>query len=74
MSKVLKLVRSFIFLRHYQSSIYTRILGEPCDPRLLTNHYKKSSPVEHGLDFKSESAAIYILVREGVKNILSPFQ
>ena len=45
---------------------YARLLGEPCGGIMLANHYKKSSelPGDLGLDFKSEGAAIYILVRD----------
>ena len=55
------------------------MLGEPCDTRILLDHYGKTSPhlnTDQEMDFKSESAAIYVLVskREEVKgsgNILS---
>ena len=41
-----------------------RLLGEPCVRMVVGKHYKQSSdlPGDQGLDFKSESAAIYILV------------
>ena len=46
---------------------YFRLLGEPCDSRLLLEHYGKhhySQPEPQlDLDFKSESAAIYVLVK-----------
>merc|ERR1712183_1045243 len=42
------------------------LLGEPCDSRLLREHYGKhhysQREPELDLDFKSESAAIYVLV------------
>ena len=41
-----------------------RLLGEPCDSRLLLEHYGKPSAQhrDQEIDFKSESAAIYVLV------------
>ena len=48
-----------------------RLLGEPCDPAILIQHYGKLSSSVHteaGMDFKSESAAIYVLVGSHVCN------
>ena len=42
-----------------------RQLGEPCDNKILIDHYGKHGATYHsetGMDFKSESAAIYVLV------------
>ena len=54
----IKILSLIFFLLH-------RLLGEPCETKILKENYRKSSsalPGDHGLDFKSESAAIYILV------------
>ena len=43
-----------------------RLLGEPCDSKILIEHYGKHAANLHsdvGMDFKSESAAIYVMVR-----------
>ena len=48
---------------HYLTT--SRLLGEACDAKLLTQHYRKTtghSQTEYGMDAKSESAAIYVLV------------
>ena len=45
-----------------------RLLGEPCDPEILIQHYGKLGATVHseagmaGMDLKSESAAIYVMV------------
>ena len=44
---------------------WLRLLGEPCDPAILIQHYGKLSSAVHTeaeMDLKSESAAIYVLV------------
>ena len=49
----------------YKTVCCVRLLGEPCDPAILIQHYGKLSSSVHteaGMDFKSESAAIYVLV------------
>ena len=50
-----------------------RLLGEPCVRMVVGKHYKQSSdlPGDQGLDFKSESAAIYILVSWTVNSFYS---
>ena len=57
----------FYVLLTVLSSNYFRLLGEPCDSRLLLEHYGKHHyshrEPELDLDFKSESAAIYVLVK-----------
>ena len=56
----------FIESRRFSITILScRLLGEPCDAKLLTQHHKKLSghvQPQYGMDFKSESAAIYFLV------------
>ena len=48
-------------------NFYPRLLGETCDAKLLTQHYKKHSKDlqnDYSMDVKSESAAIYVLVSQ----------
>ena len=50
----------------------SRLLGEPCDPATLIQHYGKPGSRIHTdteMDFKSESAAIYVLVSSGVNEV-----
>ena len=45
--------------------LYCRLLGENCDAKTITKTYKKPLvhlDAQYGMDFQSQSAAVYVVV------------